>query len=290
MPRYSSVQDMEGLISKLVQFFNRVMAFIFGHEVSEQEKQKNAYNRELPKVKLPPKSEAAPQNYYQKRLEQLSQPEFWNWNSFREIIINLVKIGEGNYLPATNVPKFIFIDGLLPVIPELLKISEAHNGVETSRVILVDRDRSSLIQSGKTRIGTTTSVLMDYSTEKGREYSQTPVLAIHLHPRMPGSEVFSDNDYLAFLMEPRLIVMVVSNEKEVVFAMKTTATRSTRDVEEIRKHISSSQKDILEIWKGLSLPMPELAFNKAICMEYGLVLYKVDGARKNMARHISVVM
>ncbi len=281
---------MEGLISKLVQFFNRVMAFIFGHEVSEQEKQKNAYNRELPKVKLPPKSEAAPQNYYQKRLEQLSQPEFWNWNSFREIIINLVKIGEGNYLPATNVPKFIFIDGLLPVIPELLKISEAHNGVETSRVILVDRDRSSLIQSGKTRIGTTTSVLMDYSTEKGREYSQTPVLAIHLHPRMPGSEVFSDNDYLAFLMEPRLIVMVVSNEKEVVFAMKTTATRSTRDVEEIRKHISSSQKDILEIWKGLSLPMPELAFNKAICTEYGLVLYKVDGARKNMARHISVVM
>jgi len=225
----------------------------------------------------------------EKRIQQYSESSIWKWQEFTEILTNLVYIAENKYIPAANIPKIIYIDGLIPIITNLIRISKGHNKVEISRSIFVDRERFCLIQSGRTKIGQDTSVNPDFTTEMGRDYYQTPIITIHIHPLLQGSFHFSYVDYISFLSVPKIFVMIVSNSEDIMMAIKTSATPTNTDPESIKKHIISTKDDISRIWNRLGIPQYELNLNKTICMEFGLILYKSIKGNTNIMKHINVV-
>jgi hypothetical protein len=117
---------------------------------------------------------------------------------------------------------------------------------------------------------------------------QLPVLTIHVHPSTANSEGLSDIDYVSFLSDRRLILMMVYFQNSLLFAMKTSATPNTISSDTAQRLVSITRNDILKIWSNLRLPKSVLAFNKAICMEFGMTLYQTTDGNENVARRIEV--
>ncbi len=221
-------------------------------------------------------------------LEILTKSPTWEWWRFRSVLIYLARIGQGCYIPANRRPDQISLDGLGATFTELRQISNSSNGRETSRAVFVDKEMSCLVISGKTHIGTIKSVKIDMETQPRRQYAQLPVLTIHVHPSMGSPEGFSDIDYTSFLSDNRLIVMVICYEGGVFLALKTSATSKNITASTAQHMISTIRHDILRIWSNLNIPNSILAFNKAVCMEFGMTLYKTTGPDNNVAYRIEV--
>ena len=162
------------------------------------------------------------QNVVKTKLYALSESPIWDWECFRSILICLATMGEGSYIPASRRPNCVYLNGLQTTIMELRQISVQRQGRETSRVVFVDRERSCLTISGKTRIGTTHSVKIDMTPKSGRGRMQIPVLTIHVHPGQAGSVGLSDLDYVSFLSDQNQIIMMICYPGGILFAMKTS--------------------------------------------------------------------
>ncbi len=221
-------------------------------------------------------------------LTGLTSRPVWDWSSFRGVLICLASMGVGNYVPAGRRPDSVCLDGLYTTLSDLRRISTERQGRETSRVVFVDRDRSCLVDSGKTHVGTLRCVQNRAEPEPGRGTAQTPVLTIHVHPNLPGAGGLSDQDYVTFLSDPRQIIMMVVHSGGVVLAMKTSATRSEIGGEAALRLVSVIQKDVFRIWNNYHLPDSILALNKAVCMEFGMTLYQAAQPYENIARRIGV--
>jgi hypothetical protein len=221
------------------------------------------------------------------KLLSLSTSPTWDWECFRGVLICLATIGEGHYIPATRRPDWVLLSGLQTTIQELRQISTQRQGRETSRVVFVDRDRSCLLISGRTRVGTATSVRIDTALAPGGMQAQVPVLSIHVHPDQPGSVGLSDLDYVSFLSDPRHIIMMICYPGGILFAMKTSATLAGIPMDIAQGRISVIRTDIFKIFSSHT-PDTILIFNKAVCMEFGLTLYKAPAPNENVARRIDV--
>jgi len=227
-------------------------------------------------------------NQVESRLIGLTQSPVWNWECFRGVLICLATLGEGRYIPASRRPNCIFLDGLRAIVAELRQMSEERQGRETSRVVFVDRERACLVVSGKTRIGSISRGIIDATPELGRGVAQVPVLSIHVHPSQSVAVGLSEIDYVSFLSDPRQIVMMISFQSEVLFAMKTSVTLKAIDPNTAQHWIATTQEDIIKIWSGLRLSQPLLAFNKAVCLEFGMTLYQSTNRNMNIARRTEV--
>lgn len=221
-------------------------------------------------------------------LDILTKSLYWEWWRFRSVLIYLARIGQGSYIPANRRPDQISLDGLATTFAELRQISASSNGRETSRAVFVDKELSCLVISGKTHIGTLWSVKIDMEAQPGRQYAQLPVLTIHVHPSIGSPEGFSDIDYISFLTDNRLIVMVICYQGGVFLALKTSATSKNIAASTAQKMISTISHDILKVWSNFSLPNSILAFNKAVCMEFGMTLYQMTGFESSIAYRIEV--
>jgi hypothetical protein len=235
-----------------------------------------------------PRINSQPKEDVKASLEKLTMDPNWDWECFRSVLICLVKMGTARYIPANSRPDQISLDGLQTTFSELRHISVRSSGRETSRAVFVDKARSCLVISGKTHIGTIRSVKIDMETQPGRQYAQLPVLTIHVHPSMGSSEGFSDIDYTSFLSDNRLIVMIICYQGGVFLALKTSATSKNIAASTAQHMISTIRHDILRIWSNLNIPNSILAFNKAVCMEFGMTLYQTSGQVENTAHRIEV--
>jgi hypothetical protein len=222
------------------------------------------------------------------KLHELTEYPIWDWECLRSVLICLAKLGEGRYIPATRRPNCVFLDGFQATFTELRQISAQRQGRETSRVVLADRDRSCLVISGKTHVGSTSNVKINMTAQPGREMVQLPVLAIHVHPDQARDVGFSDRDYVSFLSDQRLIIMAICFRGGILVAMKTSATPRVIAPETAQRLISISRDDIMSIWSNLHLPEALLAFNKAVCTEFGMTLYQTTDLDQNVARRIEV--
>jgi hypothetical protein len=279
---------MSTIYREILQRFYRARKTIFGLDPPGGMEFSRDIDADLLKYIYPEQFVPHSRSDSERKVRELTQPGFWKWKEFREILIHLGYLGERRYLPAADIPKIIFIDGLVPLIDELTRISNKHRKVEVSRSVFMDRERFCLVQSGNTRIGSDTSVSTDFTPETDRESYQTPIISIHSHPRASESFLFSFKDYIAFLSEPRLIAMVVSNTQDSMLCIKTTATNEKENAESIRKHITTAKEDIEKIWNTMGMQKYEFFLNKAICTEFGLILYQSKKGQKNIMGHIPV--
>jgi hypothetical protein len=219
----------------------------------------------------------------------LADKPAWNWDRFRSILICQGRIGEGCYIPAAQRPDYIYLDGFLPTINELRQISSQRNGRESSRVGLVDRERQKLVISGKTVVGTDSQVHLNMGSQPGREAFQLPILTIHFHPDKGGERGLSNQDYISFLTDRRQVMMMICFRGGVMFTMKTSSTRKIISSESATKWVSGVLKEMMIQKSQLNLPGALLAFNKEICLEFGLTLYQALVPSENVARRIEVV-
>ena len=279
---------------KITKFFNSLLGI----------KQAGAKAKQhLPVVKPPSGGQAYPQKQDQthspKRnvpyqgenlLRELTKSPIWNWDCFRAVLIYLAQIGHGHYLPGSLRPNSVFLDGLQTTFGELRQISGQWQGRETSRVVLVDTGKSCLVISGKTHIGNLNKVKIDMTPEPGRNLNQLPVLTIHVHPGKDNDPGLSDQDYISFLSQRSLIIMMICYQGGNLFAMKTSSTHAAIASDTTRHMISVIRNDIRSTWSKMSLPKSILAFNKAVCMEFGLTLYQTGDPKENVARRVEVTV
>jgi hypothetical protein len=211
----------------------------------------------------------------------------WGWDTFRTALIQLAKKRAGAYIPAPKRPDFIHLDGLQATVAELRQISASLKNREVSRGVFADTQRDSLVISGKTHIGSDRQVKIDLQPEPGRENVQIPVLTIHVHPGSGMTQGLSDLDYISFLSDYRMIIMMICYQEGILFAMKTSATMvSSPDT--IPHRIAEIRNDIGRIWSNFLLPDAILAFNKAVCLEFGMTLYRAPSSSENVAHRIEV--
>jgi hypothetical protein len=225
----------------------------------------------------------------ERTLQELTRTLIWDWGNFRGVLICLAMLGEGRHIPAGKRPDRISLDGLKSTFDELRELSVQRKGRETSRAVFVDKIRRSLVISGKTVVGSSNKVRIDMGAEPGREILQIPVLTIHVHPGKDSEVGLSDIDYISFLTDPRQIVMMVCIQDGILFAMKTSSTPRIASQKTVNRWISDVKKDIESIWSNMQLPQAILAFNKAICMEFGMTLYQTLQQDPNNAGRIEVV-
>jgi hypothetical protein len=222
-------------------------------------------------------------------LRGLTEKSVWNWENFRSILICQGRIGEGCYIPAAHRPDYVYLDGFLPTVKELRELSAQRDGRETSRVALVDRERKSLVISGKTMVGSPTRVNMYLGSEPGREASQTPILTIHVHPDTGGEIGLSDQDYLSFLTDTRQVLMMICFRGGILFSMKTSSSPKIISSDTAMKWVSDVLNEMMTLRSNLHLPGMILAFNKEICLEFGMTLYQALEPSENVAYRIDVV-
>lgn len=224
----------------------------------------------------------------ERRLLQLTEAPIWNWGQFRGVLIALATLGAGRYVPASRRPDTVCLDGLQTPFTELRTLSRQRQGSETSRVVLVDTQRSCLVIGGKIHIGSDQRVTVDLSPEPGHEMAQVPIATIHVHPEQEGDYGLSDVDYISFLSDYRQFIMIVCIKGGQLIAMKTTATPATITSDTAQRLITATRDEILALLSSLRLSEATLAFNKAICTEFGMTVYRTTDVEGNVAVRIAV--
>ena len=207
----------------------------------------------------------------QQILDELTRPRIWNWQRFRQVLIDLSILGPGNYVPSPNRPESISLQGLGQTVAELQSLSEA-KGRETSKVVFGDRERKALVVSGKTAIGSESQVVLAIETEVGREKVQQRAVTIHTHPIVDTANGLSDVDYLTFISDPEQIAMIMAYEGGIIMALKTTVTPNAMRQEDVSRRLADIRHDYFD-QSGSSPLLKVVELNKAICAEFGLTLY-----------------
>lgn len=228
-----------------------------------------------------------PQPRAEPKEDEMTKIKNWEWYTFRDILIKLSQKGPGKYIAGAKRPDYIHLDGLLPTVAEMRQISSKSHNRESSRVVFADTGRSSLVISGITRIGTTNQVKVDMQPEPGRENVQIPVMTIHVHPGRSESHGLSDIDYISFLSDQRQIIMMILYEGGILFAMKTSVTMTGTN-DNVQRRIADIRKDVLRSWPNIYIPNSVLAFNKAVCLEFGMTLYRAPSSNEDVAHRIDV--
>ncbi len=225
-------------------------------------------------------------------VDQLASSNDWDWKHFRSILISLAGKRSGVYLPASKRPDLVHLDGLLATFAELRSISHASHEREVSRAIFVDRLRKTLVISGRTHIGSTNHVLVDMQPEPGRGWVQIPVMTIHVHPGREKTQGLSDVDYFSFLSDPRQIIMMICYQAGILFAMKTSVTMIASPTG-LQARIAEIRGDVTRSWStkyGWIFAFPDaiFAFNKAVCLEFGMTLFRAPASSETVAHRIEV--
>jgi hypothetical protein len=94
---------------------------------------------------------------------------------------------------------------------------------------------------------------------------------------------------VSFLTDRRQVMMIICFRGGIMFTMKTSSTRKTISSESVTKWVSGVLEEMMIQKSKLNLPGALLAFNKEICLEFGLTLYQALVPSENVARRIEVV-
>lgn len=195
----------------------------------------------------------------------------------------------GVYLPASNRPESIHLRGLRPVIDELRALT-LEREKESARAVLVDTAKGALIVSSKTTVGDDHSTWLIWAQQPGREKYQKRALPIHVHPdnaSIGGAQGFSDGDYVGLLADRETLGAIMVFGKDIFLVLKTSVTPNNLSRQAIEKRVSEARQDYYD--NGMRRNIEGLvAFNKAVCAEFGLVLYLATSQTRDLAKRVTV--
>src|SRR3990167_5501088 len=225
-----------------------------------------------------------------KTLHNLTQNKHWDSVQSKKVLVSLAMLRPGNFIPAENAPESIHLQSWRPFIDDLVKRT-SQSGREYSRAVLADTGKQSIIMSGKIIAGDEHTTRLELLKQPGREREQLHVGSMHTHPWVTtegmaklnlGSHGLSGTDYRTFLSDPeQQFMMIVYGEKNSMFAMKTSATPNNMRRERLEKRIAECELDYLN--NGNASFMERVAFfNKAVCTEFGLTLYRATPETRDL--------
>jgi hypothetical protein len=225
-----------------------------------------------------------------KKIDDLTTPRNWDYEQFKIVLVALGTVGGGQAIPAKNRPNSIHLQNWRKHINDLVSRTRK-NGREHARVVFVDKERHTLVFSGKITVGTATRTRLDMTSAPGRELYQAPIASIHSHPldkRTLAAHGFSGQDYRTFLGDPRQQAMLITyGEKNVMMILKTSVTPNNMSEASINRRIANCEEEFLTSSK--SHPLEKIvAFNKTVCMETGLTLYVADENSRDLFNRVSV--
>lgn len=217
-----------------------------------------------------------------KALEQLTAPKNWDFERFKVVLLFLSTLKPGNSIVSHNRPDSIHLQGWNKLLSDLDEKSQATKH-EHARVVFADIEKKSLV-AGRIAEGTLTSVLLDPQPQPGRERLQRRIATLHTHPQ--GTAGFSEQDYFSFLTDKLEQVMVLSfGPKNILLAFKTSSTPNNLEPDSVKKRIAETSS---ELYKPGSMPS-HIAFNKTVCAEFGLTLYRADAQTRDLFKRINVI-
>ncbi len=204
-----------------------------------------------------------------KAIDAITGSKNWDYKRFKSTLIALGTVGNGEHVPAYNRPDSIHVQGWREFIDDLNHRSDTDN-VEYSRGIFVDHSKQSLFFSDKIYKGNYKSARLILDSPPSRP-SSTPIGSIHTHPGNEGSAFgFSDADYNVFL-----------TDKRQLYNMPT---------ENITKRVDSLKKEFFDFPRTFGMPAEKriMEFNKKVCVEFGLTLYKASPQDRDLLSRIEV--
>ncbi|MFA6257013.1 MAG: hypothetical protein WCT29_01760 [Candidatus Paceibacterota bacterium] len=203
------------------------------------------YPKNIYPPKMPPGIERS--------IDLLTKPNEWDFSRFKEIMINLGVLNNGQYIPASNAPEKIHCEGWDDTMVELLRLMEQHGDIEFARSVRTDiHDKN--ITMGDITQGDDSKVQFDISKDKGKEASQRIVGTFHTHPSGVASYGLSPVDFITLLVQ-------------------------------------DATKDYLKLTGGnFAATMLSVAeFNKAVCAEFGLTMYMSIKENPDLFKRVEVV-
>jgi len=228
-----------------------------------------------------------------KVIDQLTASRHWDYPKFQEVIVALASVGE--YLPASNRPDSIHIQGFRPKLERLSELAKEH-GRETVQPIFAD------IESGKfvfgritkgTLVGNQHTVRTDTMRQKGREHLQKLALSAHIHPggegALAGGMGFSDTDYIGFLSDPEEIGQIIKVGETVFMCLKTSVTPNNMKPEDVTRRVKQIVTETVDDKSKTTLERL-VNLNRSVCTEFGMVLYMATGKTRDLMERVPVAV
>ncbi|MFA6982196.1 MAG: hypothetical protein WC243_04210, partial [Patescibacteria group bacterium] len=218
---------------------------------------------------------SAPHPEVQKALGVLTEGKDWDYSRFRSVLLSLAKIGSAQAIPASNSPDSIDVSGWTPYVDELQRRTGS-NGKEHARAVIADTSSLRLLMS-PVIAGTDNNVSVHFILPAEQAKFQKAIAYIHTHTNDMTAHGLSDGDYRTFLFDPdqQAMLLAYGNGNRIMI-LKTSVTPNNLSRERIATRILDAREDYF-----LFAPNPVSAvvdFNRAVCSEYGLVMYKsVEG-------------
>jgi hypothetical protein len=226
----------------------------------------------------------------EKVLEQITAPKNWGYERFKQVMVALASVHPGVSVPAPNRPESIHVQNIRKHIDDLTDKTVA-TGHEHSRVIFGDKEQNAFVL-GKVVEGTDRTVGLDTTPQQGKETQQRMIASIHTHPtNVQGGMAhgFSDGDYNDFLTNPKEQAMFITFGKDnILMALKTSVTPNNLTRERIKQQVKETYDDVMAANPNKAINMKFVDFNKAVCMELGLTLYRANAQSKDLMERVNV--
>lgn len=223
-------------------------------------------------------------------IDQLTQSRRWDYAQFRQVLIALGVVGNGYSIPASNRPDSIHLQGWRQDLDDIVqRTGSIHK--EHGKTVFVDTQKKSLIM-GLLIIGDERQILLDPMPQPGREGVQKAIALLHTHTGVGDNlfmaNGFSDADYVALISNPELQALLVGfGDRNLMMALKTSVTPNNLSQESIERRVRSTREDFID--ESKNHPLVAVAeFNKAVCSEFGLVLYKADAQQRDLLTRVEV--
>lgn len=141
---------------------------------------------------------------------------------------------------------------------------------------------------GKELHGNEGSVMLKGYLQPGRESVQIPIGSIHTHPETSDDtgKVFSPQDYAGFLgLMDQQFMMVEYGQNQTLLLLRTSVTPDVTSAEVTQRVGEIYTEFIQKLGRNLNAI---IEFNKMVCVEFGLTLYRRTPESGNTFRRIEV--
>lgn len=226
-------------------------------------------------------------------LDTLTEPKSWNSANFHQILVSIGTLGNGVSIPAHNRPDSIHLQEWRDVIENLSERSKSE-GKEFGRVLFVDTRNQKLIFS-RVSVGDESKININSTPpDLSRARDFVVIGDVHTHPTHKGSYLtghgMSPEDYYSLTSEPQQqFAMLSYGEFDRLLVLKTSATPNSLSPASIRKRISLAEKDFLKFEGGpIGSIKSVVDFNKAMCLEFALVMYIANKESADLFTRVDV--
>lgn len=219
-------------------------------------------------------------------LESLTAKQHWESKDFTAVMVALARFGEHAQIPAPHRPETIDLSSWDKSLSALWQHTAA-SGHEHGRFVFADMLRQSLIL-GRIAAGNDRQIILRAEAQPGREVVQRAIASIHTHPETPAgiAKVFSAQDYYSFLSTAAERAMLVAyGPHHSLLVLKTSVTPAVSQAS-IQARIQETYRDFALLHRDPTRAVVE--FNKMLCVEFGLTLYRRSRADDAVFRRIEV--